>query len=187
MESTDDRPLAMWNLSLAGFSFCGAMRTMPYLLTSIVHHGSYYTICEDPIDHYGRGAVAFWATIFVFSKIPELIDTVFIVLRKKPLLFLHWYHHITVMMYCWQSYGNVSSSGLYFVSMNYCVHAVMYFYYFLTAIGQRPKWAFFVTIMQLSQVRCLSIVLALQFLNSSPTLDGRGCLRLWIYGVFENA
>lgn len=37
--------------------------------------------------------------------------------------------------------------------MNYSVHAVMYFYYFLVAIGMRPRWARFVTTFQLCQVR----------------------------------
>lgn len=36
--------------------------------------------------------------------------------------------------------------------MNYTVHAVMYFYYFLTAMGYRPRWALAVTVAQLSQV-----------------------------------
>jgi elongation of very long chain fatty acids protein 6 len=36
--------------------------------------------------------------------------------------------------------------------MNYSVHAIMYFYYFLTAVGYRPRWARLVTIFQLSQM-----------------------------------
>ena len=43
----------------------------------------------------------FWATMFVLSKVPELGDTIFIVLRKQPLIFLHWYHHATVLVYSW--------------------------------------------------------------------------------------
>ena len=43
-------------------------------------------------------------------------------------------------------------SGIYFIAMNYSVHAVMYFYYFLTAFGYRPRWARLVTIFQLSQM-----------------------------------
>ena len=35
----------------------------------------------------------FWASLFVLSKVPELGDTFFILLRKQPLIFLHWWVH----------------------------------------------------------------------------------------------
>lgn len=123
-------------------------------------------------------------------QVPELIDTLFIVLRKKPLIFLHWYHHITVLLFCWHAFATLTAryerplhcsiaclllcedadhwcvcrispsilrSGIYFVAMNYTVHAIMYFYYFLTALGYRPRWALAVTVFQLSQVRASSL------------------------------
>jgi len=43
-------------------------------------------------------------------------------------------------------------TGLYFVAMNFSVHAVMYFYYFLAGITNPPPWGMMVTIMQLSQM-----------------------------------
>ncbi|OQS05290.1 elongation of very long chain fatty acids protein [Thraustotheca clavata] len=144
--------LAGWNLLLATFSFCGAVRTAPFLIHSIYERGLYHSICSEATDHYGNGPVGLWVALFIFSKVPELIDTFFIVVRKKPLIFLHWYHHITVLMFCWHAFAVRSASGLYFVAMNYSVHAIMYFYYFLTAIGYRPQWALMVTIVQLSQM-----------------------------------
>ncbi|DAZ94473.1 TPA: hypothetical protein N0F65_003509, partial [Lagenidium giganteum] len=145
-------PLAAWNLALAIFSFIGSVRTVPSLLNTIYRHGIYHSVCAPPSQHYGHGPAGFWVMLFIFSKLPELVDTAFIVLRKKPLIFLHWYHHITVLLFCWHAYGTLSASGIYFVAMNYSVHAVMYFYYFLTAVGYRPRWAQFVTIIQLSQM-----------------------------------
>ncbi|EQC26232.1 hypothetical protein SDRG_15967 [Saprolegnia diclina VS20] len=144
--------LAGWNLLLATFSFCGAVRTVPFLLDSIYQRGAYASICSEATDHYGNGPTGLWVALFIFSKVPELIDTFFIVVRKKPLIFLHWYHHITVLMFCWHAFAVRSASGLYFVAMNYSVHAIMYFYYFLTARGYRPKWALLVTVAQLSQM-----------------------------------
>ncbi len=58
----------------------------------------------------------------------------------KPLIFLHWYHHITVLLFCWSAYDTNAATGLYFVSMNYTVHAMMYGYYCLQALEMVPKW-----------------------------------------------
>jgi hypothetical protein len=82
---------------------------------------SSYLICFVFVLHHLR----LWVQLFILSKIPELIDTVFIVQRKRPLIFLHWYHHVTVLLYCWHSYATEASQALYFVAMNYSVHAVM--------------------------------------------------------------
>ncbi|CAG0895138.1 unnamed protein product [Cyprideis torosa] len=67
-----------------------------------------------------------WTWLFILSKVPELGDTIFIVLRKQPLIFLHWYHHVTVLLYCWYSFAEVISNGRWFITMNYTVHAIMY-------------------------------------------------------------
>lgn len=90
----------------------------------------------------------------MLSKLPELGDTVFIVLRKQPLIFLHWYHHITVLMYSWFSYTEYTASARFFVVMNYCVHSLMYTYYALRALKFKPARAIsmLITAMQLAQM-----------------------------------
>eukprot|EP01038_Epipyxis_sp_PR26KG_P012972 gene12972-17395_t len=146
--------LALWNLFLSVFSTYGAIRTVPHMLHRMYTLPFEDTVCEKAHVAFGEGACGLAVQLFILSKIPELIDTVFIVLRKKPLIFLHWYHHVTVLLYCWNSYVTESSAGLYFVSMNYTVHSVMYFYYFLQAIKAMPKWfpSWIITIMQISQM-----------------------------------
>ena len=99
------KPLALWNLALSLFSFCGAMRTVPHLLHHIATMPFRDTICTDPVQAYGEGACGLWVMLFIFSKVPELVDTAFIVFRKSKLIFLHWYHHITVLLFCWHSYA----------------------------------------------------------------------------------
>eukprot|EP00123_Amoebidium_parasiticum_P000968 comp11927_c0_seq1/m.6592 comp11927_c0_seq1/g.6592 ORF comp11927_c0_seq1/g.6592 comp11927_c0_seq1/m.6592 type:complete len:313 (-) comp11927_c0_seq1:488-1426(-) len=148
------RSLAAWNLLLATFSFFGAVRTVPHLLNNLFVEGFHYTVCNQAPESYGFGASGLWTGLFIYSKLPELGDTVFIVLRKKPLIFLHWYHHITVLLFCWHAFATQSSAGLYFVAMNYSVHAIMYFYYFLMAVNAKPAWInpLFITMMQLSQM-----------------------------------
>jgi hypothetical protein len=74
-------------------------------------------------------------TLFIYSKIPELLDTIFMVMRGKPVIFLHWFHHVTVLMYCWHSFHVMIGPGVWFAAMNYSVHSVMYFYFFCTNVG----------------------------------------------------
>lgn len=144
-------PLACWNAFLCVFSFIGMCRTAPYLGASILLNSFEDTICIDPLQTWGNGPVGFWVMLFIFSKIPELVDTIFIILRKKPLIFLHWYHHITVLLFCWSAYSTLAGSGLYFVSMNYSVHALMYGYYCLHALNKLPK-AFPTVVITMGQI-----------------------------------
>ena len=146
--------LACWNAFLSLFSFIGMCRTVPFLLATVISKNYDETICTSPTESYGTGPTGFWVMLFVFSKVPELIDTVFIVLRKKPLIFLHWYHHVTVLLYCWHAFSTQAGSGLYFVAMNYSVHAVMYGYYCLQALNCVPKSfpTILITVAQIAQM-----------------------------------
>jgi hypothetical protein len=128
---------AIWNLLLTVFSILGSIHTVPVLVGTIWKHGLRYSACAEVEGFYFNGAVGFWVCLFILSKIPELMDTVFLVVQKKDVIFLHWFHHVTVMLYCWHAYTVKISSGLWFATMNYCVHSIMYFYYFLMAIGAR--------------------------------------------------
>ena len=132
------QPLIYWNASLCIFSFVGALQTIPLLFHLIYNSNEFKdTICENPSQSWGQNP---WVGLFVYSKIPELIDTFFIIARKRPLIFLHWYHHVTVLLYCWHSYAVEAPQALYFITMNYSVHAIMYGYYALSAMKIKPVW-----------------------------------------------
>lgn len=109
------------------------------------------------------------------STTSELLDTFFIVVHKKPLIFLHWYHHISVLAYCWHSYVFKAPPGIIFAVMNYAVHAIMYFYYFLMAVKLKPKWfnSMYITAAQISQMVVGVIVTALGFII--PPMYGDNC------------
>lgn len=144
--------MSLWNLGLSVFSAIGFVRVLPYTLHILATNSMQQALCTDPENTYGSGSTGLWVQMFILSKFPELLDTLFIVVHKKPLIFLHWYHHITVLLYCWHSYVTHTPSGIFFVQMNYGVHSVMYFYYFLMAIKIRPPWAMMVTVLQISQM-----------------------------------
>lgn len=157
--------LASWNLFLSLFSSYGAVRTVPHLFHRLTTVSFEETVCESPQVAFGCGAAGLASQLFILSKLPELLDTVFIVLRKKPLIFLHWYHHVTVLLYCWQSYVSQSSAGLYFIAMNYSVHAIMYFYYFLQATKSIPTWfpSWIITLAQISQMFMGCFIVTMSF------------------------
>ena len=116
-------------------------------------HSYTYFLSLDVISTY----LCLWTRSNFFCPscaIRELLDTLFIVIHKKPLIFLHWYHHVTVLLYCWHSYVTKSPAGLFFVVMNYSVHASMYGYYFLMAMKLKPKWfnPIIITCFQISQM-----------------------------------
>ena len=63
---------------------------------------------------------------------------------------------ITVLLYCWHSYAARISNGLWFGTMNYAVHSLMYFYYFLMTFESSRRWAkpfnWVLTTLQTSQM-----------------------------------
>ncbi|KAJ9458929.1 putative fatty acid elongation protein 3 [Diplonema papillatum] len=145
---------AAWNWALAVFSLVGTTRTVPHLLYRLRYESFEATICGFPTDTWGSYSTGLWVQLFIFSKVPELIDTLFIVLRKRKLIVLHWYHHVTVLLYCWHSYATESGAGLWFVAMNYTVHALMYAYFAFSTLRLVPKWfpPSIITVMQIAQM-----------------------------------
>lgn len=159
------RAMAIWNFSLSAFSWIGMFRTLPQLVHNLYYMSVRDNFCVDPRMTYGSGSTGLWVQLFILSKFPELVDTFFIIIHKKPLIFLHWYHHITVLLYCWHSYVTTSPPGIFFVVMNYSVHASMYGYYFLMAMKLRPKWfnPMIITAFQISQMIVGVVVTLLGF------------------------
>nr|BCB67643.1 C16 elongase [Parietichytrium sp.] len=146
--------LAVWSMGLAVFSIVGSLRTVPALFKMLSSRGVYHVLCEDTRYEWLVGEPAgAWTVLFIYSKVPELVDTLFIVLRKSKLITLHWYHHITVMLFCWHSFATLCMNGVIFAAMNLTVHAFMYFFYALTALGYRPtKYAMGITLIQILQM-----------------------------------
>lgn len=146
------RPLLLWSLGLAVFSIMGFWKASVFLLRYSFENGWKASVC-DPVLKDKR--ISLWLWFFVLSKLPELVDTYFIVLRKQKLIFLHWYHHITVFIYCWYNYSNLVNSQQWYMSMNYFVHSIMYSYYAIRAsnIYRPPMWVnMVITSLQLLQM-----------------------------------
>lgn len=146
------RALVMWNVGLAAFSILGSCSVIPSLIRTTYTRGFHYSLCFSEAFH--TPSIAAWCFLFVLSKMVELGDTFFVVARKLPLHFLHWYHHITVMTYVWYGYGFAAATGHWFGGINYVIHSIMYTYYAVRASGRRaPQWVSqCITVLQLSQM-----------------------------------
>lgn len=145
-------PLFMWSLTLAVFSIMGSVSLGIPLLSYYFSRGWERSVCDSVLVWGQRGL---WSFLFCFSKFPELVDTYFVVLRKQKLIFLHWYHHVTVFIYCWYHYAVQIRPAQWFIVLNYFVHAVMYSYYALRASGRvrPPIWVnMIITVLQILQM-----------------------------------
>lgn len=127
----------IWNGALAVFSIIGTLRCLPEMFRTLRTNNFEYSICVIDLTHENFPTAGTWAALFALSKVVELGDTVFIVLRKQPLIFLHWYHHATVLIYVWFSYANYTAAGRWFICMNFVAHSFVYLYYTLAALRIR--------------------------------------------------
>ncbi|XP_067670929.1 very long chain fatty acid elongase 5-like [Haliotis asinina] len=96
----------------------------------------------------------FW--VYYMTKIVELMDTVFMILRhrQRQISFLHVFHHSSMLLlsnfgYAYLPYPCIAV----FQSLNSLVHVVLYFYYGLTAVvpNNPPQWRKQLTQMQIIQ------------------------------------
>lgn len=69
----------------------GALLEIAYTLTQYPFIDVFCSSTESPLSYKLSGGGLFWSYLFYISKFYEFFDTLFIVLRKKPLIFLHFY------------------------------------------------------------------------------------------------
>ncbi|NXJ90683.1 ELOV6 protein, partial [Corythaixoides concolor] len=144
--------LALWSFSLALFSAMGAHRIWKQTSFILSTKGFKQSVCSS--SFYAHPVSKLWIYLFALSKLLELGDTVFIVLRKKKLIFLHWYHHAATLVLSWYAYKEMTAGSGWLPVLNYSIHAVMYFYYALRAAGfQVSRYiAMGITILQMLQI-----------------------------------
>eukprot|EP01133_Synstelium_polycarpum_P016847 gene16847-20031_t len=114
-----------------------------------------YSLVCMPVDYSPKGlgmAKVLW--LFFFSKTIELMDTVFMVLRKKldQITFLHVYHHSSILFLWWIGANWTPGGSAYFCTViNSAIHTIMYSYYTLAALKIDVWWKRYLTQIQLAQ------------------------------------
>lgn len=88
-------PLAAWSGALCLFSFFGTIATWPEFVSLAYNKGFVATYCDNSYREDNK--LVYWYTLFVLSKLLELFDTAFIVLRKQKLITLHCKFHYSII------------------------------------------------------------------------------------------
>jgi hypothetical protein len=145
-------------------------------------------LCDNDLLFTGRGGLWFWIYFFYLSKYYELLDTIFLCLRKvsrlivmkggeqpmtflslpcssfffasqKSLSFLHVYHHAITLLLIFSCLHDSIPVQWVAEWLNAGVHTPMYYYYLVSSFGIQPWWKRYLTQMQIIQ---FLIVLSVQ-------------------------
>ncbi|KWU45452.1 GNS1/SUR4 membrane protein [Rhodotorula sp. JG-1b] len=111
-------------------------------------HGLFYAICAD--DAWTPRMETYYIFNYFF-KYWELFDTGFLVVKKKPLQFLHVFHHTATAVLCYTQLNGRTSVSWVVITLNLFVHVLMYYYYFMTAAGYKIWWKKYLTTLQITQ------------------------------------
>ncbi|KAF9228226.1 GNS1/SUR4 membrane protein [Gyrodon lividus] len=110
--------------------------------------GTYGSLCAS--EAYTK-RLEFYLMLNYYFKYYEFVDTVFLALRKKPLSFLHVYHHAATAVLAFVQLNARATMCWVAVFLNLGVHVLMYYYYFAAAGGAKLWWKKHLTTMQIFQ------------------------------------
>ncbi|PWN91452.1 GNS1/SUR4 membrane protein, partial [Acaromyces ingoldii] len=142
------KPFLVHNILLSSASGLLLAVMLEEIVPIWYHHGFFAAICAQ--SSWTPRMEQFYILNYMF-KFWELIDTGFLVLKKKPLAFLHVYHHAATALLCFSQLLGKTPVSWVVITLNLLVHVVMYAYYALTTLRIPCPWKRAVTTMQILQ------------------------------------
>lgn len=159
-----------------------------YITVTAYYHSfgqGYSWICQ-PVDYSTTNPHAVALTkcshLYFLSKVVDLLDTVFFVLKKKQshVSFLHVYHHAGMVALTWIGMKYFAGGHSVFMGViNSFVHVIMYLYYYLTSVDNKYKqssWKKYITQLQMvSEIVFLTVedlTISISHLADPIRLDG---------------
>lgn len=136
------------NLLLSSASGLLLALMLQEIVPVMYNHGLFYAICN--INSWTPRMETYYIINYLF-KYWELLDTMFLVVKKKPLAFLHVYHHAATAVLCYTQLNGKTSISWIVITLNLFVHVIMYYYYWATAAGYKIWWKRYVTVLQITQ------------------------------------
>ena len=165
-----DNIMLFWNSLLALLSCSGASNLFPELVNVIWTKGYVFSVCNN--EFFSKDPSSLWNFVFVTSKLLEFGDTMFLILKKKPLSFWHLYYRSTSFFYVWYNYPNRISTILWYATITYNVRTIMYSHLVIKSLkSEIPKFiSKFIVFLKLFEIlTMITIMLTVILVNN---LDG---------------
>ncbi|XP_054281010.1 elongation of very long chain fatty acids protein 7-like [Macrosteles quadrilineatus] len=166
------------------YSFAENPDAMPFVIQSSC---SSVTV-EDSLYAKHYYSFNYYSWHYLVSKHIDLLDTVFMVLRKKNshITFLHVYHHFAMVFFSWLTItGTKSIHAVIPGAINVIVHSIMYSYYFLATFSRFKHllwWKHHLTKLQLGQFVIILLYICSIYYYGCP-ID-RKFTFTWSFNVF---
>ncbi|CDU23762.1 related to SUR4-elongase, involved in fatty acid and sphingolipid biosynthesis [Sporisorium scitamineum] len=129
------------NIFLAVYSgwtfFHAATRIFSYLAGGILaggFAGLTNAYCTVPIADASYAGLGIFVWLFYVSKYYEIIDSIILILKGKPVSNLQSYRHAGAILCMWAAYRYSAAAVFIFLLFNSLVHTLMYTYYSMSAL-----------------------------------------------------
>ena len=143
------RFMVIHNLFLMTASACLSVGISYFVVRDILKNGFYHSICSA--DVHDNPYLHLFYYINYLLKFYEFLDTYIIILKKKPVIFLHWYHHAITALLTYIQQNDYTPVQWVPIVMNLVVHVVMYSYYLLSSFHFHVWWKRYLTLFQIVQ------------------------------------